>query len=43
MARHAFARAPNLAAAARELVLAGVTTPEEAIRVSRAEDSEGDA
>lgn len=43
MARHAFARAPNLSSAARELVLAGETTPEEAIRVSRAEDAEGDA
>ena len=43
MARHAFAKSPNLAAAARELVLAGVTTPEEAIRVSRTEDSGGDA
>jgi general secretion pathway protein E len=43
MARHAFAKSPNLAAAARELVLAGVTTPEEAIRVSRTEDSAGEA
>jgi general secretion pathway protein E len=43
MARHAFAKAPNLAAAARKLVLAGETTPEEAIRVSRTEDSGGDA
>ncbi|MFS0771516.1 ATPase, T2SS/T4P/T4SS family [Sphingomonas sp. 1P08PE] len=32
---HAFARTPNLAAAARDLVIAGQTTPEEAIRVSR--------
>jgi len=43
MAHQAFARTPNLARAARDLVLAGVTTPEEAIRVSRAEDSGGDA
>ena len=39
MVRHAFAKAPNLSSAARELVLAGETTPEEAIRVSRAEDA----
>jgi general secretion pathway protein E len=38
IARHAFASAPNLASAARALVLAGETTPEEAIRVSRRED-----
>ena len=37
IAAHAFARSPSLAAAARALVEAGVTTPEEAIRVSRAE------
>ena len=43
MARHAFAKAPNIARAARELVLAGVTTPEEAIRVSRTDESGGDA
>ena len=43
MARHAFAKGLNLAAAARKLVLAGETTPEEAIRVSRTEDSAGDA
>ncbi len=43
MARHAFAKSPNLAAAARKLVLAGETTPEEAIRISRTEDSGGDA
>ncbi|GGB35275.1 type II secretion system protein GspE [Sphingomonas metalli] len=35
IAAHAFARTPNLAAAARDLVVAGLTTPEEAIRVSR--------
>ncbi|MGI8704660.1 MAG: type II secretion system ATPase GspE [Sphingomicrobium sp.] len=38
IARHAFAAAPNLAAAARELVAAGETTPEEAVRVSRADE-----
>ncbi|WP_425288429.1 GspE/PulE family protein [Sphingomonas gellani] len=35
IARHAFARTPTLAQAARELVEAGLTTPEEAVRVSR--------
>jgi general secretion pathway protein E len=40
IASHAFARSPNLSAAARELVAAGVTTPEEAIRVSRREAEE---
>ena len=35
IADHAFARGPNLAQAARDLVLAGETTPEEAVRVSR--------
>jgi general secretion pathway protein E len=35
IADHAFARSPSLAEAARALVLAGQTTPEEAIRVSR--------
>ncbi len=35
IADHAFARQPNLAAAARVLVEQGVTTAEEAIRVSR--------
>jgi general secretion pathway protein E len=33
--RHAFANSPNLAAAARALVLEGQTSPEEAVRVSR--------
>jgi general secretion pathway protein E len=33
--RRAFADAPNLAVAARVLVLEGVTSPEEAVRVSR--------
>jgi general secretion pathway protein E len=37
IARHAFARADTLAAAARQMVRDGVTTPEEAVRVSRAE------
>jgi general secretion pathway protein E len=35
IARHAFACAPNLAAAARALVAAGETTPEEAVRITR--------
>ena len=35
--RHAFARAETLSSAARQLVRDGVTTPEEAVRVSRAE------
>jgi general secretion pathway protein E len=35
IADHAFRTAPNLAAAARALVLEGVTTAEEAIRISR--------
>ncbi|MBS0479909.1 MAG: type II/IV secretion system protein, partial [Proteobacteria bacterium] len=35
ISRHAFARAPSLAAAARQLVRDGLTTPEEAVRVSR--------
>ena len=37
IARHAFARAPNLAAAARTLVIEGQTTPEEAVRITRRE------
>ena len=37
IARHAFAHADTLSAAARRLVRDGVTTPEEAVRVSRAE------
>nr|WP_314444587.1 type II secretion system ATPase GspE [uncultured Sphingomonas sp.] len=40
LAAHAFARSPSLAAAARALVEQGVTTPEEAIRISRAERDE---
>jgi general secretion pathway protein E len=40
IARHAFAKSPNLAAAARQLVRDGLTTPEEAVRVSRADMAE---
>jgi general secretion pathway protein E len=43
IARHAFAKAPNLAAAARKLVLAGETTAEEAIRISRRDREAADA
>jgi general secretion pathway protein E len=39
IADHAFASAANLGAAARELVLAGETTPEEAFRISRMQDA----
>lgn len=39
IADHAFASAPNLGAAARELVLAGETPPEEAFRVSRIQEA----
>ncbi|MDQ2892795.1 MAG: type II secretion system protein GspE, partial [Pseudomonadota bacterium] len=35
IARHAFRNTPSLADAARALVRAGMTTPEEAVRVSR--------
>lgn len=35
IARHAFVNAPNLGSAARALVREGITTPEEAVRVSR--------
>lgn len=35
LARHAFLRAPNLGSAARALVREGLTTPEEAVRISR--------
>lgn len=35
LARHAFLRAPTLGSAARRMVRDGVTTPDEAIRVSR--------
>jgi general secretion pathway protein E len=37
IARHAFLHAPTLGSAARALVRAGETTPEEAIRISRRE------
>ena len=37
IAAHAFRSAPNLSAAARQLVLDGATTAEEAVRVSRHE------
>jgi general secretion pathway protein E len=35
IARHAFLNSPNLGSAARAMVRAGVTTPEEAVRISR--------
>ncbi|MHA6720228.1 ATPase, T2SS/T4P/T4SS family [Sphingomonas sp. RS6] len=35
LARHAFVSAPDLGAATRALVRSGVTTPEEAVRISR--------
>jgi len=35
IARHAFLHSPNLGSAARQLVRDGLTTPEEAVRVSR--------
>jgi general secretion pathway protein E len=37
IARYAFVNAPNLGAAARALVREGLTTPEEAVRISRRE------
>lgn len=40
--RHVFASAPDLNAAARALVAAGETTPEEAVRVSRSDDGATD-
>ena len=43
IARHAFLHAPGLAAAARALVQGGLTTAEEAIRVSRREMADADA
>jgi general secretion pathway protein E len=43
IARHAFAGVPTLTSAARALVEAGETTPEEAIRVSRRESEGADA
>ena len=41
IARHAFAHAPNLGAAARQLVRDGLTTPEEAVRISRRDSDDG--
>ncbi|WP_338466767.1 type II secretion system ATPase GspE [Novosphingobium sp. ZN18A2] len=38
IARHAYAKSPTLARAARRLVLEGVTTAEEALRITRRED-----
>ena len=43
IARRAFAKSPTLSSSARKLVLAGETTAEEAIRVSRRESETGDA
>ena len=43
IASHAFRSAPNLAAAARALVLVGETTAEEAVRVSRQDNESVDA
>ena len=40
IARHAFVNAPNLGSAARAMVRDGVTTPEEAVRVSRSDMAE---
>ena len=40
IARHAFINAPNLGSAARAMVREGVTTPEEAVRVSRSDMAE---
>jgi general secretion pathway protein E len=39
LSQHAFRHSPNLASAARKLVRAGETTSEEAIRISRSEES----
>jgi general secretion pathway protein E len=43
IARHAFLHAPNLGAAARQLVRDGVTTAEEAVRVSRRDMADAEA
>ena len=43
IARHAFARSASLLQAARELVVAGETTPEEAARVTRANEVAAEA
>ncbi|MBX9813065.1 MAG: GspE/PulE family protein, partial [Sphingomonas sp.] len=40
IARHAFVNSPNLGSAARAMVREGVTTPEEAVRVSRSDMAE---
>lgn len=42
IAHHAFAEAPTLAKAARRLVREGVTTPEEALRITRRDDHRGE-
>ncbi len=41
IARHAFINAPNLGSAARALVREGLTTPEEAVRISRRGSDDG--
>jgi general secretion pathway protein E len=41
IAKHAFAKSPNLGAAARALVREGLTTPEEAVRISRRGSDDG--
>ena len=41
IARHAFINAPNLGSAARALVREGLTTPEEAVRISRRGSEDG--
>ena len=41
ISRHAFAKMPDLAEAARALVRQGVTTPEEAVRISRRGSDDG--
>ncbi|MBY0520189.1 MAG: type II secretion system protein GspE, partial [Sphingomonas sp.] len=40
IARHAFINAPTLGSAARQMVRDGLTTPEEAVRVSRSDMAE---
>ncbi len=41
LSRHGFAHVPTLAAAARQLVIDGVTTPEEAVRIARRGSDDG--
>ena len=41
IARHAFRRAPTLGSAVRQLVIDGVTTPEEAVRITRRGSEDG--